>query len=72
MEWGVEWWIHSFSIQKGVEEWISLLFSKGVGVGFHSKIKGVTNTLAKNQIKVHTYVGAVRVTIHFVFHEIAM
>ena len=47
-------------------------FSKGVGVGFHSKIKGVTNTLAKNQIKVHTYVGAVRVTIHFVFHEIAM
>ena len=47
---GVEWWIHSFLNQKGVQEWISLLFSKGVrvAVGFHSKIKGVTNTL-------HTY-----------------
>ena len=26
MEWGVEWWIHSFWIQIGVKEWISLLF----------------------------------------------
>ena len=27
-EWGVEWGIHSFLNSKGVEEWISLLFSQ--------------------------------------------